>query len=225
MKTSKEFYTKLGIERLSKRKKKIHTKKELAYLKRIIKKNQKILDLACGYGRFTIPLAKTGYKIEGIDITPSFIKRAKQVAKKNRINVKFKVGDMRKLPYKNDEFDVIICMWSAFIELRSKKEQIKSIREMLRVLIKGGFALIELPVPFKIKKPVQFIKYEKEGDEFVLKKNSHIVIGKLAGIKCITYRYDKKTLIELMKKLKIKRYKIFIDKFGGRNRLFVRFWK
>jgi len=219
MKTSKQFYTELKPERLAKRKKKIHTKKELLYLKKLLSKKGKILDLACGYGRFTIPLAKSGYDIEGIDITPSLIKKAKLDAKKEKLNIKFKVGDMRKLHYKNESFDNIICMWSAFIELIKKSDQIKTLKEMLRVLDKDGFALLELPYVPRIKK---YIKVEK--DEFTLKKDN-VIQSKISGIEILTYHHNKKTLRELMKKSNIKKYKIFIDNFGGRDRLFLQFWK
>ena len=35
-------------------------------------------------------------------------------------------------------------MWSAFIELPNKKDQIKALKEILRVLNKDGFALLEM---------------------------------------------------------------------------------
>lgn len=224
MELSEKFYTKLGIEGLSNRKEETRTLRELVYLKTLFNKKQKILDLACGYGRLTIPLAKQGYSIQGIDITPLLIKQARKNAKKEKLKIDFRLGDMRKLPYSNSSFDVIICMWSSFIELRSKKDQLKMIREALRVLKNKGFVLIELPIPFKIKRPAQLMKLSN-GDEFVLRKNTRLVRGKLCGINHITYRYDKKSLINLMKETKIKYYKMFTGKFGFRNRFILQFWK
>jgi ubiquinone/menaquinone biosynthesis C-methylase UbiE len=221
MKTSKKFYTELKVEGLALRKKKIHTKKELSYLVKILNKKDKILDLACGYGRFTIPLAKKGYDIEGIDITPSFIKRAKKDAKKEKVNINFKVGDMRKLPYKDNSFNKIICMWSAFIELANRRDQLKAVKEMKRVLIPGGFAFIDMPLP---KKRSLTYKNEKEGDEYFVK--GKLTLGKIGNIeKMPQYIHDKKTLTNLMKTCKIKRFKIGKYKFGGRDRFLLQFWK
>ena len=206
MKTSSQFYKELGAEKLAARKSEVHTKKELSYLKKFLRKKQKILDLACGYGRFTIPLAKQGYTIQGIDISPNLIAKAKRTAKNEGLNLKFQIGDMRKLPYDNDSFDSIICMWSAFIELSKEKDQIKALKEMLRILKKGGFAFLEMPKPEKTKEKV--------------------VISIIEEVEAVPmFRQNKTTLTKLMRVVKPQKYKIFIDNFGGRDRLLVLFWK
>jgi ubiquinone/menaquinone biosynthesis C-methylase UbiE len=224
--TVKKFYTKLKPEGLAIRKKKESTKKEISYLKKYLNKKQRILDLACGYGRLAIPLAKQGYNIKGVDITPIMIKKAKESAKKEKLKIEFKIGDMKNLPYKDNSFDAIICMWSVFIELTNKKEQLKSIKEILRVLSKNGFVLIDMPCPLNFRKSEKIIKYGKVGDEFIYNKKTRIVKSKIAGMEARpSYMQDKKTLSELMRKSKIKQYKIFVNKFGGRSRLFLQFWK
>jgi ubiquinone/menaquinone biosynthesis C-methylase UbiE len=206
MKTSKQFYKELGAEGLAKRKEAIHTKKELIYLKKFLNKKQRILDLACGYGRFAIPLAKQRYNVEGLDISPNLLRKAKMDAKKQGLNIRFIEGDMTNLPYKDNSFDAIICMWSAFAELHRKSDQIKALKEMLRVLDKNGLAILEMPKPERVKKKVVILR-----------------IGAVEGSPM--YCHNKKTLTNLMKKFKILKYKIFIDNFGGRDRLFLQFWK
>lgn len=224
MKTAKQFYTELTPEKLALRKKKTYTQKELAYLVKLLNKKDKILDLACGYGRFTIPLAKKGYNIEGIDITPVLIEKAKKDAKKQKVSINFRVGDMRRLPYKDNSFNKIICMWSAFLELPNKKNQLKAIKEMNRVLIFGGFVFIDMPVPVNKDKVVE---YKNEGDKFVLKKGQRLYTKNLIAniVTNPSYRHNKSSLINLMRESKIKKFKIFKDKFGGRERFFLKFWK
>jgi len=206
MKTSKQFYKELGAEELASRKKLEHTNSELAYLKRFLNKKQRILDLACGYGRFTIPLAKQGHNIEGLDISPNLIAKAKKDAEKEKLNIKFMEGDMTKLPYKNNMFDAIICMWSAFAELHKNSDQVKAIKEMLRVLDNRGFAFLELPEPKRQKNRV-FIN----------------VIDKIASNPM--YYHNKTTLVNLMRIAKPRKYKISVENFGGRPRTLVWIWK
>jgi ubiquinone/menaquinone biosynthesis C-methylase UbiE len=162
--------------------------------------------LACGYGRFTIPLASQGYNIRGIDISPNLIKEAKLRAKKNNLTIDFKLGDMRKLPYKDKSFDAIICMWSAFSELTKELDQVKSLKEMLRVLNEGGIALLEIPKPQKKRGVVIVSTIDKE----------------LTISMCM---HNKTTMTELIKKIRPNKYKIEVVDFGGRDRMIVRFWK
>ena len=226
MKTPKQFYTELTAKGLAKRKEKSMHKAEFSDLKRFLNKKQRILDLGCGYGRFTIPLRRDEYDVKGIDITPALIKEAILKSEKAKMKIDFRIGDMLELPYKKESFDAIICMWSVFMELTKELDQLKAIKEMLRVLSKNGFALIEMPVPYQNKKEVDIIKYEKDNDEIIFKKDSRIVTGKFSGIEIMpSYKHDKKTLSRLMKESKIKKFKIFITKFEGRKRLFLQFWR
>lgn len=55
-----------------------------------------ILDVACGTGRFTIPLAERGFDITGLDITPEMLKLAKQKAELNNVSVNWVHADARK---------------------------------------------------------------------------------------------------------------------------------
>jgi len=53
-----------------------------------------ILDVACGTGRLTIPLARAGYSCVGIDISPAMISRAE--SKSAGLPVRYELGDCRE---------------------------------------------------------------------------------------------------------------------------------
>lgn len=78
-----------------------------------------ILDLACGIGRHSIPLAKKGYKVVGIDISPTYIARAKEYAKENDVSkdTEFTLGDMRHvegvLNHYKDKFDAVVNLFTS----------------------------------------------------------------------------------------------------------------
>ncbi len=84
-----------------------------------VPKNASILDLACGIGRHSVPLAKKGYKVTGVDISPTYISRAKEYAEDNKVtrNVNFIEGDMRQveklLNQHLDSFDVVINLFTS----------------------------------------------------------------------------------------------------------------
>ena len=85
--------------------------KQEVFLEQIVplKPGNKILDLACGFGRHSIILARKGYCVTGYDLSEDYIREAKQEAKKAEVNVDFKQVDMRRLDL-SEEFDVILSL-------------------------------------------------------------------------------------------------------------------
>ena len=201
VKTSREFYTGLGVDWLSERKNAENTEKELSYLLKLLKKGWKVLDLACGYGRFSIPMASKGFIIEGIDITPVFIERAKEEAKKRNLHIGFRVGTMTDLPYENESFDSVICMWNAFSELTVEQDQIKSIKEICRVLKKDGLCIIEVR------------NHRSSGVDMTNLIDGHESMP--------SYNHTRGSMRRLMNLSQVEDFKVFIDDFGGRKRLIL----
>jgi SAM-dependent methyltransferase len=78
-----------------------------------------ILDLACGIGRISIPLAKEGYNVVGLDFSPSYIQDAIEYAEKEGVseNTRFIEGDIRQagslLREYMGKFDVVLNMWTS----------------------------------------------------------------------------------------------------------------
>jgi 2-polyprenyl-3-methyl-5-hydroxy-6-metoxy-1,4-benzoquinol methylase len=56
-----------------------------------------ILDLCCGYGRHSIPLARRGFQVTGVDLSAIQIQHAREVASKAHARLDFHVADARKL--------------------------------------------------------------------------------------------------------------------------------
>ena len=76
----------------------------------------RVLDLACGVGRHSIELAKLGYRVTGVDISPAFIERARELAAEAGVDVEFVVGDGRdvgKCLAGSQPFDAAINMFTS----------------------------------------------------------------------------------------------------------------
>jgi len=105
-----------------------------------------ILDLACGYGRVTIPLAKMEFNIKGIDLSIELLTEATYLASQSHLPLEFTYGSMLQLQkyYKINSFTKIICLWLSFNHLLTQSDQVQAVNEIYHVLQPGGFAIIEM---------------------------------------------------------------------------------
>ena len=54
-----------------------------------------VLDLACGPGRHAVALAKKGFRVTGVDLSPFLLQRARGLARVENVNVEWVRDDMR----------------------------------------------------------------------------------------------------------------------------------
>ena len=111
----------------------------LSILQKFFKKEDQILDIACGSGRHTIHLNNLGYNTTGIDLSEESITLAKQ---KSNNKIKFDVWDMRKL-YKKEYFDVVLNLFTSFGYLDSEKENFETIKTISKNLKNEGILIID----------------------------------------------------------------------------------
>ena len=84
-------------------------------------KSVKILDVGCGTGRHAIELTQRGYKVMGIDLSESQLKRAREKAEALNLAIDFQCHDARNLPFEN-EFDVAIMLCEGGFSLMETDE-------------------------------------------------------------------------------------------------------
>jgi len=65
------------------------------------------LDVGCGAGLLTEPLARLGAKVTGLDATPELIEVAREHASAMGLEIDYRAGDVQEL---EGEFDLVTCM-------------------------------------------------------------------------------------------------------------------
>lgn len=103
-----------------------------------VSKDANILEVAPGPGYLSIELAKKGFNVTGVEISPDFVKIEKNNAIEANVSVDFKEGNASNLPCEDNFFDFIVCS-AAF---KNFKELVKALCDMHRVLKQGGTSLI-----------------------------------------------------------------------------------
>lgn len=116
------------------------TKRQVDFLaeKLKLKGNERILDLACGFGRHSLELARRGYEVVGVDITPDYIGYACGQADKERLNARFICSDIRDIDFEN-EFDIVLNMADGAVGyLENDEENLRIFKTVSKALKLGG---------------------------------------------------------------------------------------
>ncbi len=100
------------------------------------------LDLGCGLGRHSILFGKNKFDVCCFDISKEAIDRTKEWAKEENLEFDYKVGDMLKLPYNDEQFDCIYC--KNVISHTDTEGMKKIIKELDRVMKHGCECYITL---------------------------------------------------------------------------------
>jgi SAM-dependent methyltransferase len=96
--------------------------------------NERVLDVACGTGNLSLPAARTGALVTGIDIAPNLLAQAEARAAAERVSVAFELGDAERLPYADATFQTVVTMFGAMFAARPER----AAAELLRVTRPGG---------------------------------------------------------------------------------------
>lgn len=103
-------------------------------------KDKLLLDVGCGTGAFTKRAYELGAKVISLDVGENLLSHTRRKCPQTNSVI----GDLLNLPFTAESLDVIVC--TEVIEHTSSPSQ--SLRELQRVLKKGGVAVITVPNKF-----------------------------------------------------------------------------
>jgi len=115
-------------------------------------KGKRILEIGCGGAQNSIVLSKWGAETCGIDLSRKQILYGCQLAKREGVRVNLTVGNMEKLPFRDETFDVVTTAISLFYvpDLNA------AIAEANRVLVENGYITFSTCHPFSEGKLVRY---------------------------------------------------------------------
>lgn len=113
---------------------------DVALLAKIIppKEYPNVLDVCCGFGRFTKALGELGYQAVGLDLSEDQISKAKA----SDITGTYLQGDMRDTP--KESYDAIINMYTSFGYFDEESEDLKALDSWYLSIRPGGVLIMEL---------------------------------------------------------------------------------
>ncbi|HYO79943.1 MAG TPA: class I SAM-dependent methyltransferase [Bryobacteraceae bacterium] len=94
----------------------------------------RLLDIACGAGQLTIPAARRGVHVTGVDLAANLVEQARTRARDEGLDIQIDQGDAEVLPYPDASFDVVMSLIGSMFAPRP--DLVAS--EMIRVCKPGG---------------------------------------------------------------------------------------
>lgn len=107
-----------------------------------------VLDLACGTGRITIPVAQAGVPVTGLDLSAEMLERARQKAEEADVANRLTLvqGDMRKFDLQK-KFGLVMIPFRSFLHLLYIQDQMKALACIRQHLQPGGKLVMNVFVP------------------------------------------------------------------------------
>ncbi|QBD78226.1 class I SAM-dependent methyltransferase [Ktedonosporobacter rubrisoli] len=147
-----------------------------------------ILDLCCGYGRHTLPLAQRGYQMTGLDLSEAFLQQAQTEAAARGVEVRWLRSDMRTIPFEN-EFDAVINIFTSFGYLEDENDDRQVLQQVGKALKPGGRFILETICQTRVIRsftPYGILRYE---DGLIVLEERHINLLKSRNEIHITLLY------------------------------------
>lgn len=114
------------------------------YIKKLdLKKGSTLLDCPCGPGRVSIPMARQGIRVTGVDITKSYLEKLETQIKKHNLPITCIHSDMRRINFKN-RFDAAANLWTSFGYFKKESDNLLVLKKIYQSLKPGGKFVLQL---------------------------------------------------------------------------------
>ena len=108
-----------------------------------LKPGKKFLDCPCGIGRISLPVAKMGIRVTGVDIIPSYLDEISTRAKQRGLKIALLHSDMRRINF-DSKFDAAGNLWTSFGFFDKESDNRFVVKKMYQALKPGGKFMLHL---------------------------------------------------------------------------------
>ena len=97
----------------------------------------RLLDVGCGAGREALGLARAGYRVVGIDLSPGMIAAAREAAARAGLDIQFRAQSLTELDDPGGTYDGAYIA-AALHHVPGRARRVEALRRVWRALVPGG---------------------------------------------------------------------------------------
>jgi SAM-dependent methyltransferase len=120
---------------------------EAFYAREARQRGSSVLALACGTGRYAIPLARSELRVVGGDLSHSMLEHARAKAALEGVHLQFLEMDMRDFCLPDHQFNLVVIAGNALLHLHKSDEVRSCFRALAQHLAPGGALAFDIFVP------------------------------------------------------------------------------
>lgn len=130
------------------------------YIDRMLQKHggpgKRLLDLGCGTGCISIPLAQRGYQVTGVDISEEMLAAAREKSRALQLDIDWRKQDLTSLQLFDEAgnemvFDAAIATFDVFNHLTDPEDLQMLFHTLNPLLADKGVLLFDVQTPYKLR--------------------------------------------------------------------------
>lgn len=130
------------------------------YIDRMLQKHggpgKRLLDLGCGTGCISIPLAQRGYQVTGVDISEEMLATAREKSRALQLDIDWRKQDLTSLQLFDEAgnemvFDAAIATFDVFNHLTEPEDLQMLFHTLNPLLADEGVLLFDVQTPYKLR--------------------------------------------------------------------------
>ncbi|KZE37200.1 hypothetical protein AV656_11515 [Bhargavaea cecembensis] len=149
-----------------------------------------VIDLACGTGRITLPLAEAGYEVTGVDLHEGMLARAREKAAQQGLSVRFLQQDCRALDLPVSA-PLVVMAGNSFQHFLTNEDQDRLLESVRRHLKQGGRFIFDTrnPVFAELAEPDRYEEIVDTGGRQIREEHTETYEPVTQILHCTTERF------------------------------------
>lgn len=168
----------------------------------------RVLDLACGAGRHTRPLADRWWTV-GLDLSAVLLKVAHSAEPEGN----YVRGDMRVLPFADRSFDLCVNLFTSFGYFDSDAQHLRVLAEVARVVDIGGTFVLDFLNSKSVGANLVASDERRVGDQVVEQRRMITPDGRFVQ-KTISLSGSEKKFIERVRLFSVEELEMMLEESG-----------